>query len=390
MSETQEEKNNILWTVAGFKKEIIKDCKADAHHATMIGVLLIIVGIYAAIAWTLFFLSVINNFFFAIPLGIFMGFFIFFLDRALIASLAKTKQDFSLRFLISSGFRILLALLIGYVLAEPVVNAIYSKDIEREAKFLINKKNSELKTQLETEYAKEITNLTTKKNTLTNELDRLEETAQTASDAFLKEIDGSGGSGNRGYKTIAKKKEQVSIDKNNEYTKLQSLYQPKIENIDLQISKLEEQITKDYNNYKEETSAIGPLLQSEALQSLKKKDNTNTLKYKHWLLLAILALIELSAFIVKLIYTTKSYTSKIETINIEEQNLHQIQQEITLEKQKLYKEVAIKNEHQLMHTFFDETETKGKEKIKELVNNWKTERHSLHNLWLQFKRNFRY
>jgi len=111
MEHHHNEENQMLWKIAGFKKDIIKDCKADGHHATMIGILLVVIGIYACIAWSIFFSSVVGEWLFAIPLGLFMGLFIFFLDRALISSLAKSKQNVSFQYLASAGFRLLLAIL---------------------------------------------------------------------------------------------------------------------------------------------------------------------------------------------------------------------------------------------------------------------------------------
>jgi len=99
----------------------------------------------------------------------------------------------------------------------------------------------------------------------------------------------------------------------------------------------------EYEEFKNKTTDFGPLIKAEALASLKKKDTSNTLKYKHWLLLTILALIELSAFIVKFIYSTDSYSDKVEHINDEEKNLHRINKEIAIEQQENYKTNTLGN-----------------------------------------------
>lgn len=388
MENQHKEENQMLWKIAGFKKDIIQDCKADGHHATMIGILLIVVGVYATIAWSIFFSSVVDEWIFAIPLGLFMGLFIFFLDRALISSLAKSKQNFSFQFMASAGFRLLLAVIIGYVLAEPVVNAIYHSEIDREAQVLITEKNKALKDKLENEYQAEIAVLEARKVDLRNELDTYKTTYEKASDDFAREMDGTGGSGNVGYKEIARKKEGLLNTAKDNYETQRRRIQPKIDEADQRIAAIETEITAKYDAFKAETSSIGPLLQSEALESLKLKDETGTLKYKHWLLLSILVLIELSAFIVKLIYSTKSYSETIENLNQEERNLRHIQTEVALEKQRLFKQEAVKKEEQLIQAFFRETEQSNKERFVNLMDDWKSKNYSYNQLWLKFKEDF--
>lgn len=47
--------NDFLWNIAGFKRSIIAKTKVDKYHAAVIGALLLMVGLYATIAWTFFF-----------------------------------------------------------------------------------------------------------------------------------------------------------------------------------------------------------------------------------------------------------------------------------------------------------------------------------------------
>jgi len=231
--EQAEKQNLLLWSIAGFKREIVEVCKVDGHHAMMIASLLIMVGIYASIAWTLFFLSVVNSLWAAIPLGLFMGLFIFFLDRALISSLAKIKQSLEPKYLVSAGFRILLALLIGYILAEPVVNAIYHREISREAQILVDQKNKERKEKLTAIYDVDTKKLIQRKEALTKEIDQQQINYTNASNSFSQEMDGTGGSGNIGYKGIAKKKEEILNTEKANYTKTLSVNRPKIDSIDV-------------------------------------------------------------------------------------------------------------------------------------------------------------
>jgi len=253
---------------------------------------------------------------------------------------------------------------------------------------LITEKNKELKDNLEKEYQAEIAVLEDRKVNLKTELETYQTTYDKASNDFAREMDGTDGSGNVGYNEIARKKEGLlNIAKTN-YDNQLAIIQPKIDEVESRIVAIESEIIANYDEFKAETSEIGPLLKSEALESLKQKDETGTLKYKHWLLLSILVLIELSAFIVKLIYSTKSYSEKIELLNQEERDLRALQKEVVLEKHRLIKLEAVKKEEQLIYAFFEETEAPNKQRFKKLLEDRRSKSYSYNKLWLRFKDDF--
>src|SRR5688572_11446752 len=120
--------NDFLWNIAGFKRNIIATCKIDKYHASVIGALLLMVGIYATIAWSFFFQTLHANPVLTILAGVFMGAFIVSFDRALIASMASGKTN-----IFSLGFRLLLAILLGIFLSQPIILKLYEPEIKRES-----------------------------------------------------------------------------------------------------------------------------------------------------------------------------------------------------------------------------------------------------------------
>ena len=141
---------SYVWTFAGVEKEIIKECKTDRFHITIVASLLLMVGIYAVLAWTFFFQTVTNNTILAFIAALFMGIFIVCFDRALIASLAAGKAS-----LVSLGFRLCLALLLGIFLAQPMILKLYEPEVKREAQILMDQKVQERKVEYEKIYAGE-------------------------------------------------------------------------------------------------------------------------------------------------------------------------------------------------------------------------------------------
>ena len=146
--------NGYLWNLSGFKKEIIRESKVDGYHATVIGVLLLVVGVYAMFAWTFFFQTVSDNAFVPIVAGIFMGFYIISFDRALIASMSSGKIN-----IFSVIFRLVLATLLGVFLAQPMILKFYENDVKRESQIIVDIKNQDSKKELEAIYATDLSTL---------------------------------------------------------------------------------------------------------------------------------------------------------------------------------------------------------------------------------------
>ena len=127
-------------------------------------------------------------------------------------------------------------------------------------------------------------------------------------------------------------------------------------------------MSEDFESYKANNTAFGTLIQAEALKSLLNKDETGSLKARYYLLAIILALIELSALIAKLLFNTKSYKTRVETI--------------------VSTEVArSKAEAELTKKFFAMTEEVNEDKLEALLKDWKANSaESTQELYARFKK----
>ena len=355
----------ILWAISGHQHDIIIETKVDNYRAMIVGAILLMVGIYATLAWTFFFSLVMQSIVMAFMCGLFAGFFILLFDRALICSISYGKKN-----IWALSFRFALALLLGVFLSQPIILKLYEPDIKREAAILIDKKNQERKMELEKIYAVEVQTLKQRQVFIINSLDNKQKQLLTNEQAFKQEMDGSAGTGRWGYNTVSQKKEGIYKKDLSEYEQLKQQSAPELNRINARLDSIQAMIDKQYTSFEQATQNQGFLIQAEALQSLLIKDTTHTLRNRYYLLMVILTLIELSALISKLILDTKSYSSKIDFYILKELQETAIDKEITTAKQEAYKKAALEKETKLIEEFFTKTESTKAEKLDKIVDDW--------------------
>lgn len=356
-----------LWNLAGFKRSVIEQCKGDQYHASIIGLLLVMVGIYAVLAWTFFFQTVTDNLFLALLGGVFMGVFIVSLDRALIASLASGKAN-----KLSLVFRLALALLLGVFLSQPIILKLYQPEIQREAQILLDQKNLERKAELEKQFTTLLGQEKSQILQMKNELEAKENQVLIAENDFKTEMDGSAGTGKWGYSTVAKQKEKIYQKHLAEIKEMRGSFPQKIQVSENRIDSIQNYVVSEMEVYKSSTLKTGTLLQVAALQAVLDKDETGALKNRYILLSLILILIELSALIAKLLFKMESYT-KMMMLNTESE-LDNLMVERNINKQRLatFEELALKRDLKTQENFINQVDETINEGVKEVLEDWKS------------------
>src|SRR4051812_15879509 len=99
----------FLWWLSTAEKELLIDSVVDRNRYRIIGMTVLGTWAFATFAWTYFFSTVADSMPLSIALGLFMGFIILTIDRALIKGINK----FNKRKFIPLLFRGILALTIG-------------------------------------------------------------------------------------------------------------------------------------------------------------------------------------------------------------------------------------------------------------------------------------
>lgn len=370
----------FLWWLSTAEKEILVDSVVDRNRYRIIGMSVLATWIFACFAWTYFFSTIVDSLVMSVALGLFMGFIILTIDRALIKGITKfNKRKFT-----PLLFRGLLALTIGTFMAQPAVLYMFDKEIKLQTSLDNEKKKMLKRTELDSLYKNQKAALNLTKNNVQKQLDEKYETVALARANFLAETDGSGGTGKVGIKDIA-------IAKRNEYQKLDAEYQamlktekPKIDSADIALKDIETKIKTEEANFATYFND-GFLTRIEALSNLVK--GNSALQFRYYLIVFILMLIELMPVIAKTLLPSGSYDEKV--MLREEMEIDMAGSNIRKEQQlkELYNQMAFDNDKEALTAFFTLTKDDREEKMKAFSRKWKEENHqTFDGLWEKMKK----
>lgn len=354
----------FLWWLSTAEEELLIGAAIDSNRYSIVGMTVFTTWLFATAAWTYFFSTITDNFLLALPLGLLMGFIILTIDRALIKSINRQMKNRWLPVVL----RIVLASIIGMFMAQPALLYMFKKEIKLQVSADNINRQIANRQQLDSLYR-------FKKNTLNNEKNKLQQEAalrldgvQLARENFLKETDGSGGTGKVGIKAIA-------IAKRNEYQKMDTEYQqfiyqqqPKILLIDSSLKAIDLTSSKQENSYAGYFND-GFLTQIEALQHLLQ--NHPALQYRYYLLVAILLLIELMPLLSKLLLPAGTYDDKVRLREAMEKEMAELQMVYQKEVTILYQTAIMSHDKEVISAFFNKNKTDRLEKIETLSKEWK-------------------
>lgn len=370
----------FLWWLSTAEKEILVDSVVDRNRYRIIGMTVLATWAFATFTWTYFFSTIVDSIFMAIGLGLFMGFIILTIDRALIKGITKfNKRKFA-----PLLFRGILAITIGTFMAQPAVLYMFDKEIKLQTSLDNEKKKMQKQQELETLFKTSKGELTKQTAAIKNELALKYDAVAKARENFLAETDGSGGTGKIGIKDIA-------IAKRNEYQKLDGEYQYLFKESKSKMDSTEAALKEINNKIRaEETNFVlylnnGFLTRVEALNNLLK--NNGALQFRYYLIVFILMLIELMPVIAKTILPSGSYDEKVrlrEELEIDIANIN-IKKEHQLKE--LYNQMAFEYDSEAITAFFALTKDDRDEKIKAFSKKWKAENHqTFDGLWEKMKK----
>jgi hypothetical protein len=354
----------FLWWLSTAEEELLIGAAIDSNRYSIVGMTVFTTWLFATAAWTYFFSTVTNNVLLSLPLGLLMGFIILTIDRALIKSINRQMKNRWLPIV----FRIVLASVIGMFMAQPALLYMFKKEIKLQVAADNTNRQIANRQQLDSLFRFQKDGLLEEKNKLQQEAALRYEGVQGARENFLKETDGSGGTGKVGIKAIA-------IAKRNEYQKLDTEYQqfmvqqqPKFILIDSSLKAIE--LTRN----KQEGSFAGYfndgfLTQIEALQHLLQ--NHPALQYRYYLLMAILLLIELMPLLSKLLLPAGTYDEKVRLREALEKEMAELQILHQKEVSTLYQTAVMNHDKEMINTFFNDNKADRLEKIQSFNKEWK-------------------
>jgi Domain of unknown function (DUF4407) len=370
----------FLWWLSTAEKEILVDSVVDRNRYRIIGMTVLATWLFASFTWTYFFNTIVDSTLIAVALGLFMGFIILTIDRALIKGITKfNKKKFT-----PLLFRFLLALTIGTFMAQPAVLYMFDKEIKMQTSLDNEKRKMVKRQELDSLYSNRKTELLAQKEKIKTELETKYTDVNKARESFLAETDGSGGTGKVGIKDIA-------IAKRNEYQKLDADYQTLLKTEQIKLNDTEKELTEIEGKIKAEETAFtqylnnGFLTRVEALSNLLK--NNPALQFRYYLIVFILLLIELMPVIAKTLLPSGSYDEKV--MLREEMEIEIAHSNIRKEKQlkEMYNQMAHEYDGEAISAFFRLTKDDRSEKIKAFSKKWKEENHqTFDGLWEKMKK----
>lgn len=370
----------FLWWLSTAEKELLIDCVVDRNRYRIIGTTVLATWVFATLAWTYFFSTVTTNVFAFIILGIVMGLIILTIDRALIKGITSANKNK----IFPLVFRGVLAITLGMFMAQPALLFLFDKEIRLQASLDNEKKKQLKKDELTILYKDRKNELITNKKLLEKTLSDKYNAVVTSRNNYLAETDGSGGTGKVGVKDVA-------LAKRNEYQKLDADYEQtakisneKIALIDAALDTLnaqqsaEEKLFTTYFN-------DGFLTRIEALNNLT--ENNSALKYRYYLLVAIIILIELLPVLSKSLLPSGTYEEKVIEREIMEKQI--AVKNINREKdlKELYNSLAFDNDSEIIRLFFDEATSEQADKIRSFAQSWKNNSdETFDGLWQRMKK----
>lgn len=374
--------DRILWWFSAVIPEALTDSVSDRNRAKIIGLGVMFTWIYATVAWTYLWSTNISSPLMYIPLGIFIGFGILTIDRMLIASMSKLRRN-----MIAIGLRVVMALFLGAFIAQPLILWLFEQDISTEISLLHDRRVADKRGELELINSSEIGNLKSREERLLGELGKKEEAVAMAEQEYLKEIDGTGGSGKYGIAGVAARKEIALNRANDEYNLYRAGADPELEGIRSRLAEIETAINSDIGYYRENNMTTGFLIRIEALRSLFEKDQTRALRNRYYLLLVILVIFELIPIISKLFLMTGSYDEKVRLKDDLETELAIANKKRELNLKMTYNNLSESEDTEIVKQLFDDFSGKRLERMNGNISKWKSsEIISFDQLWNRIKR----
>lgn len=356
--------SKFLWWLATADAEILKDCPTDKERYRIIGIAVLVTWLFATLAWGYFFSTVVEDDLVIAGLALFFGFAILSIDRSLIAAMSRNggKPQF-----LPVAFRLVLAVTIGLFISQPVVLMLFKKDIDAQ---MVLDRQSKLD-HFRKEQAALNESLTKPLNqqiiVVNNQQAQKEEQVKEYKDSYIRETDGTGGSGKIGESSIAKVKK-------NEYLKSEEELRKLKKELDAQRLEKEAQLAviRTEDSLKEQayvaTLTNGFLSQIEALNTLT--DEHPPLKQRYRLIVFIITLIEIMPLLTKLLMPKGEYDERIAAMTAGNVQAAQLGLEKGQELNAHYYDAATVADKEVMDHLFRLTETQRRREAEEVVKEW--------------------
>lgn len=304
-SQGKKSSSNFLWWCSGAHQEILAKYPSEHVKYSGLGGVLLATFALAAISAGYALYSIFHSVIGAVLFGLLWGIIIFNFDRFLVSTMRKYGVSSGKQIQMAVP-RIILALLIGVTIARPLELKIFEKEIDIKVADNMHKKILKNDSLLRLEEQQFIATATAEKNRLTARKNQMQDTLFSLQAEYVKEADGTGGSGKRGI-------EQLTRLKMDAFQKTSLQLGPELEQVnngiksqDSIIASIHSSIDQKRKNYEASLKAnVGFLERNKALSDLS--DEEASVFWSNLLLTLLIILIETGPILSKLIMQSGPY-----------------------------------------------------------------------------------
>lgn len=295
----------FLWWCTGAHQQLLKEFPSEHSKYAGLGAVLLATFVLATLSSGYAIYTVFGNWFWTIGFALIWGMIIFNFDRFLVSTMRK--YGISRRKQIWMAVpRLVLALLIGVVIARPLEMKIFEKEINVKMTENLHKKIQLNDSLLAMENKALLSAAESERQRLLGRKLAIEDTLHNLQTAYVREADGTGGSRQRGIENITRLKQDA-------YNQSNIRFAPELKQLEEDISRqnglingakaMMEEKRKQY-----EASAIanmGFLERNKALSDLT--DQEASVFWANLLISLLIILIEIGPVLSKLIMPTGPY-----------------------------------------------------------------------------------
>lgn len=370
----------FLWWLSTAEKELLIQCVVDRNRYKIIGTTVLATWSFATLAWTYFWTTITTNLFLSVLLGLFMGFIILTIDRALIKGMNKFNKNKVAPLLLRS----VLAITLGTFMAQPAILFMFDKEIKLQASLDNEVRKRAKQQELDSLFNPQKQALNAERAQLQNQLTGKYNEVANSRQQFLAEIDGTGGTGKVGIQNIARAKKAEYEKLDSEYNQISASLQPRIVAIDSNLTAINNQEKKENETFAGLLNN-GFLTRIEALNNLVKKNTA--LQWRYILIVVILMLIELMPVLSKTLLPAGTYDEKVKLTEDMEKEIAESNQLKEKQLKELYNRLAQENDSTIIEQFFEASKAERNEKMKSRLEKWSEDHdETFDGFWESFKK----
>lgn len=294
----------FLWFIAGANHLVLQQCPLEQAKYSTFGFTILITATLAAFSGGYALYTIFKSVALAAVFGFFWGYIVILnIDRALISTIRKTNSP--VREWIVALPRLLLAFLLGVVIAKPLELKIFEPEINFELRERVSRYYGEV-SEVMSGQLRELDSLRSQKILTEEQAESRYDLVRQLESEATREADGTDGTGKRGLGDVYSLKAQRALEARRDYEAFMVQKESELGRISKKVEALEAAIEAERTeNIESKEDAGGLLARIEVFQEMK--DSKDVIWWADLFIIFIFLVLESAPIIVKTISSRGSY-----------------------------------------------------------------------------------